>query len=324
MIRRPDAAAITEAVRRLRNGELVAFPTETVYGLGGNALYASAVQRIFTTKGRPNTNPLIVHVADVAAARSLVRDWPPTADVLAARWWPGPLALILPKAPHIPDAVTAGGDTVAIRIPRHPVALALLEAVGLLLAAPSANRSMAVSPTTAAHVAESFGDELLVLDGGATEVGIESTVLDLSVRPARVLRHGMLGVEALSELIGRIDEGAGTADEREAMPAPGMMARHYAPRAAVSLVATEEVAPTIARLRAAGERVGAIVWNASATQATHQTVLPATPDGYAHGLYAALHDADSARCDAFVIERVPDDPAWTAIHDRLTRAAHPA
>lgn len=190
----PDDAALAEAAERLRAGELVAFPTETVYGLGANALDANAVAKIYAAKGRPATNPIIVHVASVEQAKTLVKTWPAIADELAAQHWPGPLTLVLEKADHIPDIVTAGGRTVGIRIPNHPVALELLRRAGVPVAAPSANRSEEVSPTQAKHVADSLGafvDDLLILDGGACGVGIESTVLDVTCDPPRVLRPGM-------------------------------------------------------------------------------------------------------------------------------------
>src|SRR5579864_4916197 len=184
----PDAAAIAEAAALLRAGGLVAFPTETVYGLAANALSADAVSRIFAAKGRPAGNPVIVHVADAAGARALVDDWPAAAERLAERFWPGPLTLVLPRSRQVPDLVTAGGSTVGVRVPAHPVALALLHACGLPLAAPSANRSTRLSPTRAAHVLGDLGDRIdLLLDGGATPGGLESTVLDLTAAPPRLL-----------------------------------------------------------------------------------------------------------------------------------------
>jgi L-threonylcarbamoyladenylate synthase len=193
----PTPAAIAEAARILRAGGLVAFPTETVYGLGANALDAEAVQRIFAVKGRPASNPLIVHVASEAAARALARSWPEDAARLAAAHWPGPLTLVVEKTEAIPDRVTAGGPTVALRVPAHPIALELLRATGRPLAAPSANRSEEISPTTARHVADSLGpfvEDLIVLDGGACEVGIESTVVDVTGAEPVVLRPGVLGI----------------------------------------------------------------------------------------------------------------------------------
>ncbi|MBU6365517.1 MAG: threonylcarbamoyl-AMP synthase, partial [Gemmatimonadetes bacterium] len=203
----PVSAATPEAIRdaaaALRRGELVAFPTETVYGLGANALDPEAVARVYAAKGRPAWNPLIAHVADVAAARALARHWPPAAERLAAACWPGPLTLVLPKAAHVPDAVTAGRDAVGIRVPDHPVALALLHEAGVPVVAPSANRFTQVSPTTAGHVQEALGDRVAhILDGGPCQVGIESTVLDLTQDPPAILRPGMLDARQLAALLG--------------------------------------------------------------------------------------------------------------------------
>ncbi len=222
----PSAEVIEEAARRLRAGELVAFPTETVYGLGANALDADAVRRIFTAKGRPSYNPIIVHVADVNGARRVVSEWPESAARLAQRFWPGPLTLVLPRRPEVPDAVTAGLDTVAVRVPAHPVALALLRAAGIPIAAPSANPSTRVSPTTARHVAESLGDRVaMIIDGGPTSVGIESTVLDVSHDRPVLLRPGMISQADLAEVVGDIATATHAA-EGKARPSPGMMEKH--------------------------------------------------------------------------------------------------
>ena len=222
----PDEAALTEAAQRLCAGELVAFPTETVYGLGANALDAVAVAKIYAAKGRPATNPIIVHVASVEQAKALAKTWPSIADELAAAHWPGPLTLVLEKADGIPDIVTAGGTTVGIRIPNHPVALELLRRAGVPIAAPSANRSEEVSPTQACHVADSLGefvDDLLILDGGPCEVGIESTVLDVTCDPPRVLRPGMVSRQDLTVLLPQIIAGP---TEESIARSPGQMLRH--------------------------------------------------------------------------------------------------
>ena len=237
----PNADALTEAARVLRGGGLVSFPTETVYGLGANALDAAAVARIFAAKGRPANNPLIVHVADAGAARRLVADWPPLAERLAERFWPGPLTLVLTKRDPVPDVVTAKGPTVAVRVPAHPVAQALVRAAGVPIAAPSANRSTELSPTRAEHVLRGLDGRIdVLLDGGPTAGGIESTVLDLTVTPPRLLRPGLLGIAELEVatrarwFVRRQQDGEGTA----ALPSPGLLPRHYAPRTPLECVET--------------------------------------------------------------------------------------
>src|SRR5258706_1607597 len=213
---------IQEAAERIRAGELVAFPTETVYGLGANALDARAVARIYEMKGRPEASPLIVHVASIDNAKSLVTEWPSQAEQLARLYWPGPLTLVLPKVPAIPDIVTAGLPTVGIRVPNHPIAMALIREAGVPIAAPSANRFMGLSATTAEHVREIFGDAVPVLDGGPCQVGIESAVVSIVGGKIRLLRPGMISIEDV--------ECAGSPPAGAAHPAPGMHLRHYSPR----------------------------------------------------------------------------------------------
>jgi L-threonylcarbamoyladenylate synthase len=323
---RPQAQAIAQAIDILRQGGLVAFPTETVYGLGANALDSAAVARIFSAKGRPSYNPLIVHVADVANARRYVTDWPESAARLAAAFWPGPLTLVLPKQPAIVEGVTAGLFTVAIRIPAHPVALALLRAAGLPVAAPSANRFTELSPTTAAHVARSLGDRVdLILDGGPTAVGIESTVLDLSGPQPVLLRPGILSREQLTAVLGHeilLPSGAdlGVA----ARPSPGMIDRHYAPQAVLYLfnvAMRNTIMKRIVTEVAIGRQIGALLFNPLSAPIQHAMMMPAEPTAYARLLYAALHSLDDLGCDLIFVEDVPDTPAWTGIRDRLLRAA---
>ena len=280
----------------------MAFPTETVYGLGANALNATAVATIYAAKGRPATNPIIVHVASVEQAKALVKTWPPLADELAAAHWPGPLTLVLEKADHIPDIVTAGGPTVGIRIPHHPVALELLRRAGVPVAAPSANRSEEVSPTQARHVADSLGEfveDLLILDGGSCDVGIESTVLDVTCDPPRILRPGMAKTS--------LPPSPRPAGEPEAGVArsPGQMLRHYAPKKPViSLQNGETYFPD------KGD-----AW----------LTLPPTPEEAAQVLYAELRRLDSdTNVARIVLPIVPDGPTWAAIHDRLRRTASPS
>ncbi|HEU4829848.1 MAG TPA: L-threonylcarbamoyladenylate synthase [Gemmatimonadales bacterium] len=315
----PDPAVIARAARVLREGGLVAFPTETVYGLGANALDARAVSGIFEAKGRPAFNPLIVHVADAAAARALVAHWPAHAETLAAQFWPGPLTLVLPKAAAIPHIVTGGLDDVAVRVPAHPVALALLRECGLPIAAPSANRSTEISPTTAEHVTKALGDRIaLVLDGGPTTVGIESTVVDLAGDRARLLRPGMVTVRELEAALGPLDRRP--EPSASAPRAPGQLARHYAPRARLVVCRPEEGARV---LEASVLRpTGAIVVTARHWRADHVETLPADPAGYAARLYAALHALDDAGCRIIVAEALPEAPGWMALQDRLMRAAH--
>jgi len=315
---KPDATIIARAAELLRSGGLVAFPTETVYGLGANALDARAVDRIYAAKGRPSFNPLIVHIANVDQVLSVARKWSDRAELLARAFWPGPLTLVLPKRDAVPDAVTAGLPTVAVRLPSHPVAHALLLTAAIPVAAPSANKSMMLSPTTAAHVEKSLGDAVdLILDAGPTPVGIESTVLDLTKPMPVLLRPGSITRDQIESLIGPIEltsEPHGGAPR----PSPGMMERHYSPHA--TLVLTDDVEATLADERHAGRRLGAMVRTVSVS---HDLVerMPADPIGYAARLYSALHALDDAGCDVIVVERVPDSAEWLGVRDRLERAA---
>jgi L-threonylcarbamoyladenylate synthase len=318
---------INEAAAVLRRGGLVAFPTETVYGLGASALDPSAVQRIFTAKDRPATNPVIVHMASVEQL-PLVAHLPPVIDRmlnrLAERFWPGPLTLVVPKTAAVPDAVTAGGPTVAVRVPAHLVALALLTAVGVPLAAPSANRSTEVSPTTAEHVIRSIGGRIdMVLDGGPTSGGIESTVLDLTTDPPRLLRPGLVSVRQLQAVIGPVTLASRRAADTEdaPLPSPGMMAKHYAPRAALEL-ADDDGRMRVEELVRQGHRVGWLTWPTAANVPTAVRIkMPSEATSYAARLYAALHDLDAANVGRIVVARPPDDEEWLAIFDRLRRAS---
>lgn len=330
-IHHPDPAVIGRAADLLRAGELVAFPTETVYGLGANALDEGAVSRIFAAKGRPANNPIIVHVADADAARPLVAEWPDIADRLIERYWPGPLTLVFKKSALVPDLVTAGGATVAIRCPAHPVARALLLAARLPIAAPSANRSTGVSPTTAAHVQASLGGRIpLILDGGPCDRGIESTVLSLAVTPPLLLRPGPISARDLEAIAGPISIAAHADDTGAALPSPGRMPRHYAPHAAVEIVHAGDFDTRSAAIRADGDasnRVAHIVIGASPTSQPAPvdplTIhLPADAPGYAAGLYAAMHRLDDLGATHILIDAPPDNEEWLAIRDRLRRAAH--
>ncbi len=319
----PQAEAIAQAADILKRGGLVAFPTETVYGLGADALDAPAVERVFAAKGRPAQNPLIVHVAAAPAARDLVTQWPENADRLAGRFWPGALTLVLPKAPRIPDIVTGGGDTVAVRVPAHAVALALLRAARLALAAPSANRSTRLSPTRAEHVLADLDGRIdLVLDAGATPGGLESTVLDLTTSPPRILRPGLLSPAQIEAVIGPIlRPKVKTEDLATEHRSPGLLGRHYAPRTPMELVADHGLKRVQDLLRQ-GLRVGWLTWKVEEeTGPVFRMVLPNEPRGYAAQLYAALHSLDAAGLDRIVVALPPDTEDWLAIRDRLQRAA---
>jgi L-threonylcarbamoyladenylate synthase len=326
-----DAAGIAAAAEIIRRGGLVAFPTETVYGLGAHALDAEAVRKIFEAKGRPAFNPLIVHVLDVEAARALVTEWPPLAEALAQRFWPGPLTLVLPRLPIVPDVITGGGPTVAIRSPAHPVARALLEATGLPIAAPSANRFTELSPVTAEQVERSLGDRVeCILDGGRTNVGIESTVVDLSGPVPMLLRPGTITQAELEAITGPLARPAKAVDDETPRPSPGMVARHYAPRAPVVLTASTDIDGTVTRVATEVQpaRIGLITWSGSARGASYPAQifhlpLPADAAGYAAELYQALHTCDDAGCARILVEHPPVDPAWEGVRDRLSRAAHP-
>ena len=320
-------AAIREAAATLVAGGLVAFPTETVYGLGARADRGDAVRRIFAAKGRPSGNPLIVHVADRDGARALAKEWSALADALAEAFWPGPLTLVVTRAEGaVADEVTAGGPTVAVRVPAHPAALALLREARVPVAAPSANRSTTISPTTADHVQKTLDGAIeVVLDAGPTGFGIESTIVDVTRSPMRLLRHGAVPLSALARFGEVVDVTARAVDASERADAPGMHAKHYAPRARAELTDPDEVTAIVERLASRGERVGAIVTEgadriARADGLAICEVLPADPEGYAREIYAALHRLDDAGCDAIVIARVDDADAWAAVRDRLRRA----
>lgn len=323
----PEPAPLAEAAAILRGGGLVAFPTETVYGLGANALDGRAVARIYSVKGRPAFNPVIAHVASVEQARSLASAWPPLADRLAEAFWPGPLTLVVPKAARVPDIVTAGAETIAVRVPAHPVALALIREAGVPLAAPSANRSTAVSPTTAEHVAKGLGGRVdLILDAGPTAVGIESTVVDLTGPHPRILRPGPIGQQQIEAVIGRLSEATASPDLGGPLKAPGMMDRHYAPQARILLFQAdrrEGVVEDIQRAMVSGVTVGAMLLGDD-LPGHHLLRMPEDPAAYARALYAALHQLDDLGCGLVVIEMVPDTILWGGIRDRLTRAATPA
>jgi L-threonylcarbamoyladenylate synthase len=323
----PSAAALAEAARVLRGGGLVAFPTETVYGLGANALDAAAVARIFAAKGRPANNPLIVHISETAQVHQVAANWPESAARLAERFWPGPLTLVLPKRKTVPDIVTARGPTVAVRVPAHPVAQALLQATGLLIAAPSANRSTELSPTRAEHVLHGLEGRIeMLLDGGPTTGGIESTVLELTTTPPRLLRPGLIGVAELGTVIGSMEQVRSlTVAAPHPLPSPGMMPRHYAPRTPLECVEAGRELQRIALLLAQKCRVGWVTFadpgEVIIPSGVHLRVLPSDPAGYAAHLYAVLHELDVASLDRILVTLPPDTDEWLAVRDRQLRAA---
>ncbi len=306
---------MTNDVRRaaeiLRAGGLVAFPTETVYGLGADASNAKAVARLYATKGRPADHPVIVHFASAGAAFSFARNVPKSAEALARRFWPGPLTLILERSDKAGDFITGGQDSVGLRVPSHPVAHALLAQFGGGVAAPSANRFGLVSPTTAAHVREDLGDEVdLVLDGGPSEVGIESTIVDLSGDGAIVLRPGAISERQISEIVP-------VGKRRAAVRHSGGMARHYSPRTPARLVDAHDLDRTIARLK---ERVAVLAFSRPDERVDYWLRMPRDPVAYAQRLYAALRELDTAGCEEILVEAPPDAPEWAAVRDRLQKA----
>jgi L-threonylcarbamoyladenylate synthase len=325
---KPEAEAIAQAAAVLRRGGLVAFPTETVYGLGAHALDPSAVARIFAAKGRPAGNPLIVHVADQEQARQLAASWPDAATRLAQRFWPGPLTLVVARRPRVPDIVTAGGPTVGLRVPAHPVALALLRAAALPVAAPSANLSSQLSATRAEHVLRGLAGRVdLVLDAGSTPGGLESTVVDVTMVPPVLLRPGLITLGELEGLVGPVDLKAEQITG-EPLRSPGRMSRHYAPHAALEGVENGGQ-NRVEELTRAGLGVGWVLFededaSVSVPAGVRAIKLPRDPVAYAAQLYAALHALDAAGVDRIVIELPPRTAEWLAIHDRLERASSPA
>lgn len=348
---------VTAAVEVLRGGGLVAFPTETVYGLGADASNPDAVARIYAVKGRPRNHPVIVHLAETTFIKEWAADIPADAWKLAEAFWPGPLTLILPRSASVPDAVTGGAGTVGLRVPDQPLALELLEAFGGGIAAPSANRFGRVSPTTAAHVRADLGTDVdLILDGGACAVGVESTIVDLSQGRPRVLRLGGLSVEALSEALGHtvevtavavgplqdlvpaagpapasgadVSDGSGGGESAggvEPVRAPGTLSSHYAPAARVELVAAEDVLGRAAALLAEGRRVGLLAPRRIAGLPDGLDALPPAggAQAYAQCLYQRLREADRRGLDVLLAVPPPETGIGAAVADRLRRAATP-
>jgi L-threonylcarbamoyladenylate synthase len=304
-----DAAAI------LRRGGLVAFPTETVYGLGADASNPAAVARIYKVKGRPSAHPVIVHIGDVTQLARWAREVPEYAAKLAGRFWPGPLTLVLLRAAGVHDEITGGQDTIGLRVPGHPVALDLLREFGGGIAAPSANRFGRISPTTADHVRHDLGPDVdLILDGGVCEIGIESTIIDLSRGKPVVLRPGRIGEKDIVDALGI----ASAPRDPDVPRAPGTLASHYAPLRPMRLVKTQDW-----DARACGEstRCGVMSFRARpAASSAFWIETSSDPQRYAHDLYANLRALDSSGCDEILVEEPPASPAWAAVRDRLRRA----
>lgn len=317
--------AVRRATELLRAGHLVALPTETVYGLAANAFDASAVARIFEIKGRPSHNPIIVHIANFDMARSCVSLWPPLAERLSRAFWPGPLTLVLPRSKEIPDNVTAGGPTVGIRWPSHPFIQTVIRECGFPLAAPSANLSNQISPTNATHVQKSLGHKIpLIVDGGQSQVGIESTVLDLTATSPRLLRPGMIHQQALLTVTGELTLGFG--DSEEILKSPGQLQKHYSPKAKLILCSwqnDEDLKIQSSKFRVQGSRLHVIAHTRipSAEPFARVSVIPHDPEAFARALYAELHQCDDAGAEVIIVEAVPQTDEWRAIADRLKRAA---
>jgi L-threonylcarbamoyladenylate synthase len=315
---------IARAAALLRAGELVALPTETVYGLGADASNAQAVAKIFAAKGRPADHPLIVHLADAESITYWARDIPTEAIALARAFWPGPLTLILKKEEDVLDDVTGGQDTVGLRVPDHPIALALLRAFSSGdggIAAPSANRFGRISPTTAQHVADDLGDAVsMILDGGACQVGIESTILDLSRLATHgpvLLRPGHISPEAIAAVIDMVP----AAPDEAAPRASGTLESHYAPHTPVAMQEKPLLLETLSQLRAVGRKV-ALIHYSELPLGFSNARLPNAPDGFAYSLYASLRAMDLVGADVILVEAPPQDGPWAGVNDRLRRAAH--
>ena len=318
-------AAVQRAVELLRAGQVVALPTETVYGLAANALDANAVARIYEIKGRPAHNPIIVHVASNEMAKRCVTQWPPLADKFAKAFWPGPLTMVLPRAKEIPDNVTAGGETVGVRWPSHPFIQEVIRACDFPLAAPSANLSNQISPTNANHVARQLDGKIaLIVDGGQAQVGIESTVVDLTANPPRLLRPGMIHEQSLLAVTEQLTIGAGGSGE--ILKSPGQLQKHYAPKAKLIILKWRDEADLNAQLstirpQRSQPHVIAHSHIPSQTGFGRVSVIPHDAEAFARALYAELHECDERGAELIVVEAPPETGEWRAIADRLKRAS---
>jgi len=320
--------AVEEAVRLLKAGEVVALPTETVYGLAANAFSPDAVAKIFKVKGRPSSNPIIVHVSSISMAKKCVRQWTTDAQKLANNFWPGPLTIVLPKSDIIPPIVTAGGETVGIRFPSHPVIRKVIDKCGFPLAAPSANISSRISPTTAEHVFKQLGDKIkLIVDGGPCAVGIESTVFDITSQPPRVLRPGIIHEESLFAALGRRIQPTNSTDAQHGvLRSPGLLKKHYAPLAKLICMEWKTLDELMTNLKDLGcdpkyTRILAYSNLPQDLESWKTTLMPKTATAYARALYAELHRCDEEGARWIIVQTPPHLPQWEAIHDRLRRAA---
>ncbi|HEY5298072.1 MAG TPA: L-threonylcarbamoyladenylate synthase [Verrucomicrobiae bacterium] len=320
--------AVRRAAKLLRAGEVVALPTETVYGLAANALDKNAVGKIFQIKNRPAHNPIIVHVAGIEMAESCVENFPAIAQKLAKSFWPGPLTLVLPRAEKIPEIVTAGGETVGIRWPSHPFIQAVIRECDFPLAAPSANLSNQISPTNAEHVrAQLAGKIPLIVDGGQSQVGIESTVLDLTVAPPRILRPGMIHAESLAAVCGKVPSPESKVQSREnVLKSPGQLQKHYSPKAKLILLRWKNDGDLCAQLSTFNFQLSTCFIIAHTKipggfDAKNVSVIPHDAEAFARALYAELHRCDEAGAKLIVVEAPPELPEWSGIADRLQRAS---
>jgi L-threonylcarbamoyladenylate synthase len=325
LIRAATTEAIAAAARMLRDGALVAFPTETVYGLGADARNPDALRRLYTTKARPDAHPVIVHLAAANALPRWAKSVPAFASALADAFWPGPLTLVLPRADGVSDLLTGGQDSVGVRVPAHPVAHALLtrfvEMGGDGIAAPSANRFGRVSATTAAHVADEFGHEVaVILDGGPCRHGIESTIVDCTRDEPAILRPGAVSVEQLTRVLGATPH----APRAHAPRASGTLALHYAPRTSSRLLPHDALLDALASLARPGAHIAVLAHSFAQPPDFEGTWFDAPTDSaaYAHELYANLRALDARQADEIWIETPPQGPDWTAVNDRLRRATH--
>ncbi len=325
--------ALGAAVRLLQRGELIALPTETVYGLAADARNSHAVTKIFLAKERPSFNPIIVHVGSLEMARECVISWPPEAEKLARAFWPGPLSIILKRSPLIPDVVTAGGDTVAIRWPAHPIFQKVIRKCGFPLAAPSANRSNSISPTTAEHVRSSLGSRIpLILDGGPCAVGIESTVVDLSAPgEARILRPGMVSREMIDAALGSkpitvaVSESHSGAGQTASLKSPGQLSRHYSPEAPLFLISCDSEEDILRFAERQGLKTSevALILTRLEVQGQYKLIslLEKEPGAYARALYSTLYQCNERGCKAIIVQTPPRTSQWEGVWDRLKRAS---
>jgi L-threonylcarbamoyladenylate synthase len=320
--------AVKRAAELLRAGEVVALPTETVYGLAANAFDAKAVEKIFTIKGRPANNPIIVHVADYEMAKRCVSDWPDTAEKLARAFWPGPLTMVLPRSKEINDLITAGGSTVGVRWPSHPFIQAVIRECGFPLAAPSANPSNGISPTNASHVWNSMAAKIpLIVDGGQSQVGIESTVIGLCAEPIRILRPGIIHLESLQAVLGGKQLMLGPTMEHPEgiLRSPGQLLRHYSPKANLEISSwrnAQELEEKIKKRTSNFAKVHIIAHTGIPADIFGRvSVIPHDAEAFARAIYAELHQCDEEGAEWIFVEAVPETSEWHAIADRLKRAA---